>query len=167
MADWLILLLLVPAIVMPVVLFVGFVGCVLNREGADFSGGNGGNGGSPDSPAVAVPILDSAVGTSVSSIILKWHLDPNDPDFSAPHTFEIERTRPNSQQADPTFGVPDSPFEDPDLPTSNAAVEVYKYRVRSVRTSDGQQSDYSDSVSSPTFVVAFVGPNFLDAGWSA
>src|SRR5262249_59497495 len=46
-------------------------------------------------------------------------------------------------------------------------VEVYKYRVRRVRTSDGNQTGFSTPASSPTFVVAFGGQNFLAGGGSS
>jgi hypothetical protein len=154
MAEWLILVLLVPAIVVPVVALVGFAGCSFEHGALAFA-----------------PIIESAVGESLSAIILTWHLDPNDPDASAAHTFEIERTRPNSQMPDDPVPVLASPFEDTGVPTSNAdpvagTIEVYTYRVRRVRTSDGDQSGWSSPASTPTFFVSFGGPNFLAAGMS-
>jgi hypothetical protein len=159
MSEWLILVLLIPAIVVPVVLLVGFAGCSF-REGSLSS----------------APIIDSAIGdgldpiTLTGAIALTWHLAPSD-DATAAHTFEIERTPPNSPP-DPLISVPDSPFEDTDLATSNVdpgtgIVEAYQYRVRRVRTSDGSQTGFSTPASSPTFVVAFGGQNFLAAGVSA
>src|SRR5215831_10278498 len=139
MSEWLILVLLVPAIVVPVVLLVGFAGC-------SFRPGVGSD----------APIIDSAIGDGLNAITLTWHLNPSD-DATAAHTFEIERTRPNSQP-DPLFAVPDSPLEDTGLATSQAdpgtgTAAVYKYRVRRVRSSDGEQSDWSDPASSPTFLA--------------
>jgi hypothetical protein len=150
MSEWLILVLLVPAIAVPVVLLVGFAGC--------------------DFHTVAVsdaPIIDSAIGDGINAITLTWHLNPND-DATAAHTFEIERTRPNNQP-DPLFEVPDSPLEDTNLPTSQVdpgtgTAEVYKYRVRRVRSSNGDRTGWSDPVSSPTFLATFGGDNFLVAG---
>src|SRR5262249_51236075 len=159
MSEWLILVLLVPAIVVPVVLLVGFAGC-------DFR---------PGTISLA-PIIDSAIGDGLDpialtgAIALTWHLEPSD-DATTAHTFEIERTRPDGT-VDPTVPVADSPFEDIGLPTSNVdpgtgTVEVYKYRVLRVRTSDGDRTGFSTPASSPTFVVAFGGQNFLAGGGSS
>ena len=59
MTEWLLLLLLVPAIVVPVVLLFGFAGC-------------GFEGYVP----LSAPIIESAIGTSVSSIRLTWMIKP-------------------------------------------------------------------------------------------
>jgi hypothetical protein len=154
-SEWLILVLLVPAIVVPVVLLVGFAGCSFRHGESSLA-----------------PIIDSAIGdgldpiTLTGAIALTWHLDPSD-DATAAHTFEIERTRPDGT-IDPTIPVADSPREDTGLATSNVdpgtgTVEVYKYRVLRVRTSDGDRTGWSTPASSPTFVVVFGGQNFLAA----
>jgi hypothetical protein len=123
MAEWLILLVLVPAIVVPVVLLVGFAGCRFV----------------PGVPPTVVTI-DSAVGKSVNTITLTWHSSS-----SVTQTFEIERTHPNGS-VDPPFGALASPFDDTGLPDPGS----YKYRVRSVFLSDGTISSWSTQVTGTT-----------------
>ena len=70
MAEWLILLLLVPAIVVPVVLLVGFAGCnqVFGlKETVNFP-----------------PVIDEARGVSGTIIHLIWHFDGGERKFRAP-----------------------------------------------------------------------------------
>src|SRR5437870_178468 len=93
MAEWLILLVLVPAIVVPVVLVVGFAGCRFV----------------PGVPPFFVTI-DAAIGKSLSAITLTWHSSS-----SATQTFDIERTHPNGS-VDPPFEALASPFDDTGLP---------------------------------------------------
>jgi hypothetical protein len=154
MAEWLILLLLVPAILVPMVLLVGFAGC----DDSDVFG---------TPPGADIPVIESVVAESLSAIVLAWQVWSLIP----PRTFEVERTSPDGT-IDPTIPVADLSFEDSGLPTSKAdpvtgAVEVYSYRVRSVRLSDGETSDWSAPVSSPTFLISFGGENFLAAGGSS
>jgi hypothetical protein len=145
-SEWLILVLLVPAITVPVVLLVGFVGCHFRPRTA------------------YPPIIDSAIGQGLDAVTVTWHLDPTDPDVSAAQTFFVERTRPNGHVDDP-FQIFASPFEDTGLPTSNNVSEVYKYRVGRQLMID-TSPDWSTQVSSPTSLVTFGGPHFLDAGGS-
>jgi hypothetical protein len=90
MAEWLILLLLVPAVVVPVVLLVGFAGCDklfgINRFDE------------------ATPVIDSAVGRGVSRITLTWT-------YGNPvQRFEFVRINPNHTSF--SFDAPASPFDD-------------------------------------------------------
>lgn len=123
MAEWLILLLLVPAIVVPVVLFAGFAGC-------SFEPGTSG----PEAP---VPIILLARGRDVSTIRLIWGW------AEAAQTFWIARKRqPPTGSLPATFSVPGSPtiFDDTG---GLEAVTAYEYRV------GGQQSDGSIVWSPP------------------
>src|SRR5262249_22949882 len=63
MADWLILLLLVPTIVTPVVLLFGFSGC--GFQGA--------------AVPLPEPTIDSATGTSFNTISVAWGINGTDP----------------------------------------------------------------------------------------
>jgi hypothetical protein len=85
MAEWLILLLLVPAAVMPVVLLVGFAGCDEVLGLTRFP------------PAV---FLDTPVGKTVNRITLSWNW--SDP---APQGFHLERTNPDFSKT-PLAGMP-------------------------------------------------------------
>jgi hypothetical protein len=122
MAEWLILLLLVPAIVVPVALFAGFAGCSFEH----------GQAGEP----TPEPIILGAVGQDVSTIRLSWG-------WALPaQTFWIERTRSGPLPAIRIVSVPGSPpiFDDMD---GLEAVTSYKYRV------GGQQNEGSAVVWSP------------------
>jgi hypothetical protein len=138
MAEWLILLLLVPAVVVPAVLLFGFAGC------------NPIFGLDPTVLAVP-PVMESVTGTSISSITVTWTHD---------HTgdFEIERTRlpdpskppplPGDPEYEPkTFPAPAPPlsYEDSGL----VRATVYQYRVRVVY-SDGGTGDWSERLTGAT-----------------
>jgi hypothetical protein len=69
MAEWLILLLLFPAIVVPAVLLVGFAGC--DDSGDVFDPG----------PGADIPVIESAVAESLSAIVLIWQVY----DLSSPY----------------------------------------------------------------------------------
>jgi hypothetical protein len=103
MAEWLPLLLLVPVIVAPVVLLVGFAGCALPRYGL-----------APDTPDPPPIVIDSADGQDVITIRLTWH---SDSDFPVSE-LEFQRTqlgiRPPGSTSPRPFGAQRSPFDDPD-----------------------------------------------------
>jgi len=128
LTEWLILLLLVPAIVVPVVLLVGFAGCDRVFGLQSF-------------PPPQTPIVESAVGKSVSVITLTWTWT------GAPQKFEFERTNPDSTTTpfEVPNDVPCSPFDD----TGLTAATSFQYRVRSV-FSDGSTTDWSASVTGTT-----------------
>ena len=116
MAEWLILLLLVPAIVGPAVLLLGFVGCSFDH-------------GKLASPT---PVIQSAVAKTDSIITLTWTYD----DPALDHAY--------FERADLTnltvgfFDANSSPWDDPGLPRGTR----FRYRFKAVHT-DGQESDFS------------------------
>ncbi|MGV0601153.1 hypothetical protein ABQE42_16095, partial [Mycolicibacterium pulveris] len=75
MTEWLLLVLLVPAIVVPVVLLLGFAGCdkVFGLDRLEEAG----------------PVIQSATGKSMSVITLTWMIDETATEI------EFERTRVN------------------------------------------------------------------------
>jgi hypothetical protein len=119
--EWQIVLLVVPAIVVPVVLLFGFAGCSFDPPS-----------GSP------APMIVSATGTSVSSIVIAWTFSGE----PATH-FQVERTK-SGQAADPPFDAV-SPLDDTGLDEGT----TYSYRVKAV-FGDGNTSDFSASVSAKT-----------------
>src|SRR5262245_50120761 len=106
MAEWLILLLVVPAIVVPVVLLAGFAGCGPDWQGFTVA---------RPTPGFPDPIIISAEGKSACCITLNW--TNNNP---AIVKFQIER----DGQLLPTEPV-SSPFDDCGL----LADTSYTYRV--------------------------------------
>jgi hypothetical protein len=106
MAEWLILLLLVPAIVAPVVLVLGFAGC--GFQGAALP--------------LPEPTIDSATGTSFNTISVAWGINGTDP-------VTFQRTNLDNSVTD--LGVqPSSPFTDTvPTPTQSDQNLVYKYQA--------------------------------------
>jgi hypothetical protein len=99
MAEWLILLLLVPAIVAPVVLVLGFAGCSFH-------------------PHPPPPTIDAATGTSFNTIKVTWEIGEN----NASVTFQ----RTNLDSSVTNLGVLSSPFTDTvPIPTDGG---VYQYQ---------------------------------------
>ena len=139
MAEWSILLLLVPAIVVPVVMLVGFAGCQAIWGVEDYQEGEPTRGASE----FGDPIIDSAFGKSVSIITLKWKYD----DPAAPQ-FEFERTKLPEQSIAPPIFAPAPPFEydDPGL----EAETNYLYRVRAVDSNGDAISNWSGQVAATT-----------------
>ena len=140
MAEWLILLLVVPAVVVPVILLVGFAGCTTDYQDFDVArptnGGNGGNG-RPE-----VPVIDSAEGKSACVITLNWtYVNP------AVVKFQIKRDGVVLPEEPPS-----SPFDD----TGLLADTSYTYEVRAW-TIDGPSGDWSAPVDATTlpFVPTF------------
>ena len=141
MAEWLILLLLVPAIVVPVVMLVGFAGCQVLFPVDDPP--NGEDVATTGPSEFGDPIINSAFGKSVSIITLKWKYD--DP---AAAKFEFERTKiPDDGQPPPTFPVPvPTPFEFDDIGDDIGGLEAattYQYRVRARDSNDDVISNWS------------------------
>ena len=145
MADWLILLLVVPAIVVPVVMLVGFAGCA-GVIGIDDWSPDGDGGPSARGSEYGDPIIDSAVGKSVSIITLKWtYGNP------AAAKFDFSRTKlpEDPQQAPSTFSVPvPTPFEFDDIGLE--AATSYEYRVQAVDSNDDPIPNPSDKVAGTT-----------------
>jgi hypothetical protein len=99
MAEWLILLLLVPVIVAPVVLVLGFAGCSFHPR--------------PE------PNIDSATGTSFNTISVAWAID-----YGASARFQ----RTNLDNSVTDLGVqPTSPFTDT-VPKPTASGQAYQYQ---------------------------------------
>ncbi len=129
--EWLVLVLLVPAILVPVVLLWGFTGCKFEPGRA---------------PSPPLPPTDlSAAGVSVGSIALAW-ANPN----TVPVTFQIERTREGESTSQvlvsSTTTVVDAGLDE---------ATTYFYRVRAIQTSDGNQSALSDQAAGRTIGLAF------------
>lgn len=132
--EWVTLLLLVPAILLPVLLR-GFMGCGFsNVVGAD---------------PPAAPTNLQALGMSRTSIGLAWE---NGSSYAPGIEFEVERTR-YGDPPEPTFPVY-GPFEDPNLSEGTR----YDYRVRAVdpsATSDGEKFSAWAVASGYTLALAF------------
>jgi hypothetical protein len=133
--EWLLLVLLVPAVVVPLVLLGGFAGCSILYDPDNL----------PDPQPPDPPTITSAEGTSVTAVRLEWsHPNPG------PFTFRIERTA-EGQPASPPVDVPASPFEDMGLSEGT----TYFYRVAAIRTADAASSAFSAPASASTFGLAF------------
>src|SRR5262245_7291640 len=141
MAEWVTLLLLVPAFVTPAVLLFGFSGCFLDSTGAPADPNNPPPDGEGDVSKVAIL---SAEGTSDSVITLTWEFDGMLP---ADHA-EFERTKV-SDPIPTNFDAAVSPHED----TGLEAATDYEYRARGI-SSVGDSSLWSDPV--PAKTLAFL-----------
>jgi len=121
MTDWLILLLVASAIIAPVVLLFGFAGCSF-APAAQYT----------------APVIESAIGESVSIITLTW-MGGNNPY----PLFELVRTNPDSS----TVTLPNvtSPFND----TMLEAGTSYQYVVNGLN-SDGSFGAASSLVTGIT-----------------
>ena len=121
--EWVVLLLLVPAILIPVVLLFGFAGC-----GAFLDVG------------AAAPSIASATPLDPQTVELKW-TDPN----GIPVSFEVERRKGSDAPGEP-IALASSPLLDGSL---EAGTE-YTYRVRAIRLSDGDLSPWSSAATIQT-----------------
>lgn len=144
MTEWLILVLLVPAVVVPVVLLLGFAGCdvVFGLDRLDEPG-----------PA---PVIQSATGKSLSVITLTWLIDATATDIEFERT-EVDATGPVGPPF--RFRFPSSPDtrDDPGLKPAT----TYSYTAKAIFT-DQEDSDQSAAVlgttlSPPTFDAAGAG----------
>jgi hypothetical protein len=150
MVEWLILLLLIPAIVVPIIMLVGFAGCA-EGDRVDLDPRTGQTG---VQEFAAQPIIVSAVGKSVSIITLKWTYD-ND---LAETKFEIERTRlvPPNVIEPPIFVEVSYPYEVDDPPSVDDPPlfpsTSYLYRVRA-GDKNAPHSEWSDYF--PAFTLSF------------
>jgi hypothetical protein len=126
MTEWLILLLLVPAIVVPVVLLVGFAGCdrVLGLQHVD-----------TPPPVPIVPVIVSAEGKSGTAITLTWTYAGSAADFQFERMKLPERTRE-------TFTAATSPHDDDNQGQGLEPGTDYLYRVQAIG-SDGEAGDWS------------------------
>src|SRR5262245_132926 len=121
--EWLILLLLVPAIVVPVVVLFGFAGCrqILGIEDPIL--------------VVAEPRFPRVEFTGLNQIRLAWDYVIPPPE---PVTFDVEinATDPSGQTIEE--GITDTFFEHTNLQEG----KTFLYRVRAVRTSDHAASNW-------------------------
>jgi hypothetical protein len=130
MAEWLILLLLVPAIVAPIVLVFGFAGC-------GFSAG----------AAAAQPTIDSTTGTSFDTISVAWG------EATAGVHVTFQRTNLDNSVTD--LGVQStSPFTDTVPKPTDSPSLVYQYQAANAVNSP---LDWSTAVSGKTFELTFDG----------
>jgi hypothetical protein len=128
MAEWAILLVLVPAIVVPVVLLLGFAGC-FSRP-----------------PLRSQPMILSARATSRTSIRIDWSYSK-----SGATSFEIELTRVSDAFVEGVT-APSSPFEI----TGLAQATAYSFRVRALHPDDDDNSFWSMPVEASTFGQSFL-----------
>lgn len=148
--DWLILILVVPALVVPVVLLCGFAGCDI-VFGLDRP---------PPRPPLAPPtppVAVTATAIDLDRILLTWeYMDP--PPESV--TFQVRRTGGSS-------GLPQPPPTS-EMTQEDAGLEegtAYFYQVKAIRDSDQVESELSDAVSAstlewePIFTTANITPN--------
>jgi hypothetical protein len=133
MVEWLIPLLLVPVIVIPLVLLLGFAGCGLETTGTPWSS--------------VKPIITSAVGTSSGTIALTWTFAAEADHFQLERRFEHEE--PVDPLVDPVF----SPHEDAGPQDGLVPAGTYRYRVRAFF--QGTSSAWSDLATATTFAMAF------------
>jgi hypothetical protein len=139
--EWLVLIFLVPAILVPVVLLWAFAGC-------EFV------------PGVAVHSAAtdvSAEGISESAIRVTWtHAASNSV------TFQIERTKEGQSLPEAVLTSTATTLEDTGLDEAT----TYSYTVTAFRNSDNEQSEPSDPVDARTIGVAFEADFTTDqTGW--
>jgi hypothetical protein len=128
--EWLTLLLLIPAIVIPLVVLFGFAGCSFEPGSA---------------PALtAPPVLLSAVPGDETTITLEW-ANPE----TRPVAFEIERQPPFATPPPP---ITTTTFTDRFL----SAGGEFAYTVFARRTEDGERSLPSSTATARTFADVFI-----------
>jgi hypothetical protein len=96
------LLLLVPAVIVPVALLVGFAGCDRVFGLTEIN--------------PTPPIIDSATGKDVATITLIWHSD------GAPQSYQFERTDPDGNIANFDAPSPAAPFDDTGLASNQLSI---------------------------------------------
>jgi Fibronectin type III domain len=129
-ADWLPLLLLVPAIIVPVIVLAGFAACdrVFGLQ----------------SFPVPPPVIDSVTGKDDTTVTLTWHWS------ETAQKYQFERTDPDGNVADFDVPAPATSFDDTNL----APGTIFRYRVRGYDTS-GEPTDWSAPVSGATLASAY------------
>jgi hypothetical protein len=137
--EWVFLLLVVPAVVAPIVVLFRFAGCKFDPQAA-----------------LNAPVVEVAIPLQPRGVVVRWRFISQEP-----ATFEAERTRADDPPA-PVFPAvalpaPGEPgkflFTESDLDEGTR----YTYRFRTVRSSDGEQSVFSDPVAIETWGPVFSG----------
>ena len=124
MAEWLILVLLVPAIVVPVVALVGFAGCKFQGQGT-----------------TPPPIINSVTIKSPGVITVTWEYHfPYFQHFHFVRTNPDGSTTPLDDKSPPPFSFDDTVDE------RHLGLGPYTYKVQGV-SEDGSRSDFSPPVS--------------------
>jgi len=156
--DWLILVLGVPAILIPLVLLFGFAGCVQTASCTEDEDCPDGTQCIDGSCVVATPPLFprrnlAAIALDDQSVALTWtSADP------AGTEFRIERMEDDGEKFETILDdVPSTSATD----TSGLEGVTYLYRVRALLA--GEVSAPSDIASATTFTVAFTGTLTDDA----
>ena len=126
MVEWLVLLLVIPAVVVPVVLLFGFAGCELLFPL---------NAGPP-----LPPVILSADAAGAASIRIEWD-DPN----TGGTTFVLNRTKEGDGGSTP-FETAATTFLDEGLEPGT----TYLYNVIAIRTEDGEESPASETAQATT-----------------
>jgi hypothetical protein len=129
--EWVVLLLLVPAIVVPIVLLFGFAGCSFPHGVA----------------ALRPPTIASATPLDNNAVELTW-TDTN----AGPVSFEVERQKGNESPLPPFAAT--SPFVDGPLEGRTK----YTYRVRTIIASDANPTSWSAPATVETWAQAFTAP---------
>lgn len=130
MNEWVTLVLLIPAIVVPIVLLFGFAGCSILFD--------------PAKLPIARPTIVSAKAISASSIRIMWDHTGD------AATFQVRRTRAGDVSPTP-LPTSETSLDDTGLEEGT----TYIYRVVAFRTEDNKVSEPSDEVSASTFGRAF------------
>jgi hypothetical protein len=127
MLEWLILMIVVPAVVVPVVLLAGFAGCdrVFGLQRT----------------IPAPPIITVSEGTGLDTTALAWTFT------SSFTTFEIERTKLPDEVPDPVFEVNGVSLDDTGLEPGT----IYQYRVRAILANGEESTDWSAPATAKTF----------------
>src|SRR5215470_19034555 len=124
MAEWITLLLLAPAILLPVALLVGFAACLTL----------------PPRPE-PLPLIDSVTAKDVVTLTVAWETG------GGSQSFEFQRTNPDGTVT-PVNTSSASPFDDPNLDPAT----TYSYQVRGLDGS-GEPGEWSPAVSGTTLPV--------------
>lgn len=127
--DWLILILLVPAIIVPIVLLWGFVGC------SSFS--------AADPPSLAVPTNLRAKAESTNLVKLNWQYTS-----VGPVTFKVERVKEGDSLPKIQDNLPGPLSFDDTMDLTEGTTYFYKIRAK---MPSGTESDLSNESSATTF----------------
>jgi len=137
--DWLILLLLIPAIIVPIVLLCGFAGCTPFAEDTS-------KPAAPAAPAAPANLAAMAVPGTTDSIKLTW-----DDTSGGTAKFDVERT---ALKAKDTLTDKKSPFVDGGLADSTDFFYKVKAIVAGVESMPSNEAKATTHPKAPTDLVA-------------